>query len=99
LENVSEQDYAIFLEPPSIDNRIVNQFALFSFMSNPEICMDDWLKNQDNPRLWRRIKIPSELKVEIRDKVVQSNINPRTMFPGLDGICEWLTMYYSLGKK
>lgn len=37
LESTSEEDYAIFLEPPSIDDRVVNQFAMFSFMSNPEV--------------------------------------------------------------
>ncbi|MBN1802389.1 MAG: FRG domain-containing protein [Candidatus Lokiarchaeota archaeon] len=98
LETASDEEYAIFLEPPSIDDRVVNQFAMFSFMSNPKTCMDDWLQKYPEERLWRKIIVPSELKVEIRDKLSQSNINERTMFPGLDGICRWLCHYYAPGK-
>ncbi len=99
LENISEKDYVIFLEPPSIDDRIINQFGLFSFMSSPDLIMDDWLNNHKDPQLWRKIVIPADLKVEILDKLGQSNISARTMFPGLDGICKWLKMYYSPGLK
>lgn len=97
LEDYGKSDYALFIEPPSIDERIVNQFAMGSFMSNPELCMDDWLQNHNDPKLWRKIIIPADLKVEIRDKLAQSNITARTMFPGLGGVCEWLAMYYSPG--
>lgn len=98
LEKASEEDYIMFIEPPSIDDRIVNQFAMVSLMSDPELSMDDWLNNHSDPRIWRKIIVPAELKVEIRDKLAQSNINERTMFPGLDGICKWLTTYYSPAK-
>jgi len=97
LESVSNDDYVIFLEPPSLDDRIVNQFAMFSMMSNPERIMDDWFRKYEDSNLWRKIIIPSNLKVEVRDKLAQSNINERTMFPGLDGLCRWLKMYYSPG--
>jgi len=97
LESVSKDEYVIFLEPPSLDDRIVNQFAMFSMMSNPERKMDDWLEKHKDPILWKKIIIPSNLKVEIRDKLAQSNINERIMFPGLDGLCRWLKMYYSPG--
>ncbi|MFX1384266.1 MAG: FRG domain-containing protein, partial [Promethearchaeota archaeon] len=97
LETASDEEYVIFLEPLSLDDRIVNQFAMFSMLSNPERTLDDWLDKNKDPKLWRKIIIPSELKVEVRDKLAQSNINERTMFPGLDGICRWLKMYYSPG--
>jgi hypothetical protein len=82
----------IFLEPPAIDRRILNQHALFSLFSSPESQLDEWLG--DNPRLYRKVRIPSSLKWEIRDKLDQGNVNERVLFPGLDGTSRWLARYY-----
>src|SRR5207253_3555315 len=84
--------FVVFLEPPSLDPRIVNQFALFSLMSSPQASLDDWLAR--HPALAKRILIPAALKWEIRDKLDQANINERVLFPGLDGLSRWLTRYY-----
>ena len=86
-------DFVAFFEPPSIDSRIVNQFAFFSVMSNPRTELNDWLSGY--PSLYRRLIIPKELKWEIRDKLDQANITERVMFPGLDGLCQWLGRWYS----
>ncbi len=86
-------DFVIFLEPPSIDSRILNQYALFSLMSRPTIQIDEWM--QDKQDLYKKIIIPATLKKEIRDKLDQSNINERILFPGLDGLCAWLKRHYS----
>ena len=85
--------FVVFFEPPSLDSRIVNQYALFSVISDPKTAMDDWFP--DAPNLWRRIIIPAHLKWEIRDKLDQAGINERVLFPGLDGLCLYLTRYYS----
>ena len=88
-----KDDYAFFFEPPSIDSRIVNQFAYFSILSNAKRPMDEWLL--DHPKLWTRIIIPGgDLKWEIRDKLDQSNITERVLFPGLDGLSAWLSRHY-----
>ena len=93
LATMAERSFPIFCEPHSIDDRIVNQYALFSVMSDPRARLDDWLAA--HPDLWRKIVIPAEIKWEIRDKLDQSNITERVLFPGLDGLSAWLRRYYS----
>jgi hypothetical protein len=83
---------ALFFEPPSTDDRIVNQYALFSIMTNATAVFDEWL-NQ-HPEVYRRIIIPAEIKWEIRDKLDQANITERVLFPGLDGLASWLKRHY-----
>ncbi len=89
----SQTDFTLFVEPPSIDDRITNQYALFSIMPRSNSALDDWLVHQ--PHLWRRIIIPAPLKWEIRDKLDQANISERVLFPGLDGLSSWLKRQYS----
>ncbi|MEJ2200376.1 MAG: FRG domain-containing protein [Desulfuromonadaceae bacterium] len=93
LNNLSREDFIIFFEPPSMEDRIVNQFAFFSTMSDPRLSVDSWLAN--HPSIWRKIIIPAELKWEIRDKLDQANITERVLFPGLDGLSSWLKRHYS----
>lgn len=87
------EPFALFFEPPSLDERIVNQYAAFAVMSRPEATMGEWLAA--HPELYRRIVIPAELKWEIRDKLDQANVTERVLFPGLDGLSAWLRRYYS----
>jgi hypothetical protein len=86
-------DYVLVLEPPSLNERIVNQYALFSLMSRAEARLDEWL--EPRPALARRLVIPAELKWEVRDKLDQANITERVLFPGLDGLSRWLARYYA----
>ena len=93
LDNLSDTCVVLFFEPPSMDDRIVNQYALFSIMSDPKEILDVWLSK--NPDLYRKIIIPSELKWEIRDKLDQANITERVLFPGLGGLSRWLRRHYT----
>lgn len=92
FDGLSKEPFLLFFEPPSIDERIVNQFALFTLMSDPTARLDQWLAQR--PKVARRIRIPAKLKLEIRDKLDQANITERVLFPGLDGLCRWLRRYY-----
>ena len=92
FDALARRPFLVFMEPPAIDLRILNQFALFSLMSSPTADMDDWLRQ--HPSLCRQVVIPAELKWEIRDKLDQANVNERILFPGLDGLSRWLTRYY-----
>jgi hypothetical protein len=93
FDALAEDTFVLFLEPPSLDDRIVNQAALFSVMSSPLAGLDAWLA--EHADAWRRIAIPASLKWEIRDKLDQLNVTERVLFPGLDGLTRWLSRYYT----
>ena len=91
------KEQVIFFEPPSLDERIVNQYAFFSVMTDPTQILDQWLI--EHPGLYRRLIIPKELKWEVRDKLDQANITERVLFPGLDGLARWLKRHYRPTSK
>ncbi len=93
FDRLARTPFVVFFEPPSLDQRIVNQYALFSLISDPKALLDDWLAR--HPQLFRRIVIPASLKWEVRDKLDQANITERVLFPGLDGLSRWLKRHYS----
>jgi hypothetical protein len=93
FDALSPDPFVVFVEPPAMDRRILNQFALFSLMSSPNAVLHDWLR--ENPELCRTVVIPASLKWEIRDKLDQANINERVLFPDLDGLSRWLARYYT----
>jgi hypothetical protein len=93
LDALTESEpFALFFEPPSLDDRIVNQSAVLSVMSDPVTSMDDWL--EANPGLWHAWRITPDAKAEIRERLDQGNVNERVLLPGLDGLAAWLRRYY-----
>ncbi len=93
LESISAENFVVFFDPPSIDARIINQYALFSTMPHAGSSLSDWLK-ADAGLSWK-IVVPAPLKWEIRDKLDKANITERILFPGLDGLASWLARYYT----
>jgi hypothetical protein len=47
LDKELGDSFVVFIEPPSLDARIVNQYALFSMMSSSSSLLDDWLEKHD----------------------------------------------------
>ena len=85
-------EFVLFVEPPSFDARIVNQYALFSVIARAEARLDDWMEH--HPEIALRVVVPAGLKWEVRDKLDQANLTERVLFPGLDGPSRWLARYY-----
>ncbi len=92
LSSEAVDDFMIFFEPPSFNNRLINQYALLSTTRNPKTVVSDWLQMHGD--LYRRIIIPNKLKWEFRDRLDQINITERIIYPGLDGLCLWLKRWY-----
>jgi hypothetical protein len=95
FDDLSKEDFVVFFEPPSLDERIVNQFALFSLPSSPTMSLQALIEQKN---AYRRIIIPAALKWEVRDKLDQANITERVLFPGLDGLSQWLKRYFTTRK-
>ncbi|HEX8252958.1 MAG TPA: FRG domain-containing protein [Thermoanaerobaculia bacterium] len=96
FDALSREDFVVFFEPPSLDERIVNQFALFSLPSSATMSLQALLERKN---AYRRIVIPAALKWEIRDKLDQANITERVLFPGLDGLSQWLKRYFTTRNR
>jgi hypothetical protein len=90
------RQFIVFFEPPSLNARIVNQIALFSFISPPDAKLGAWLAERPSEEaLAKKVVIPRELKWQVRDKLDQANMTERVLFPGLDGLSTWLRRWYS----
>jgi hypothetical protein len=93
FDALAREPFVVFVEPPAVDSRILNQLALFSLMSSPSARLDEWL--EERPAQFRKVPVPASLKWELRDKLDQANVNERVLFPGLDGLSRWLERYYT----
>jgi hypothetical protein len=88
-----EDPFVLFFEPPSLDDRIVNQSAVLSTMSDPEADMEHWLDG--HPAASACLLITPDAKAEIRERLDQGNVTERVLMPGLDGLAAWLRRYYA----
>ena len=93
LAKLSREPFALFFEPPSLDRRIVNQFALFSLVSDPRESLEAWLDAGPAEDV-SVITLSAELTRQARDLLDQANVNERVLFPGLDGLSRYLARYY-----
>lgn len=91
-DNDMKDNAMILIEPPSIDQRIINQYSYFSIIPRQ---MDD-IETFLNSRTANTVKyiIDKKLKWRIRDMLDQLNINERIVYPGLDGLSSWIKRHY-----
>lgn len=91
-DEITQGESMIVMEPPSIDPRIINQYAFFSIVPGQVESMEDFLDKHTE----RSVKyiINKDLKWRIRDFLDEANISERSVYPGLDGVCKWLARHY-----
>jgi hypothetical protein len=93
LSRLRRRPFVLFFDPPSLDERLTNQFSVFSLLSDPTSSLFDFLRRR--PDTVKRVVIPPSLRREVRDKLDQANVTERVLFPGLDGLASWLARYYT----
>lgn len=82
----------LILEPPSMDSRMMNQYSFFSVMPSSAAKAEDVLEQYDDVAV--RYIINKNLRWEIRDFLDQANVNERIVYPGLDGIAQWISRHF-----
>ncbi|WP_294562235.1 FRG domain-containing protein [uncultured Traorella sp.] len=90
-KDMSDQSM-VFLEPPSFDERIINQYSYFSVVPKNIGCIEDFLDKYTHKTV--KYIIDKDLRWEIRDMLDRLNINERIIFPDLDGLSNWLKRHY-----
>ena len=99
------KDHAmVLMEPPSIDQRISNQYASFTIVppgiesADGTCTIEQWLdKNTENTV---KYIIDKDIIWRIRDMLDQMNLNERIIYPGLDGLSQWLMRrYYVMNRE
>ncbi len=73
----------VILEPPSMDQRVVNQYSFFSVVPSGMEDVDGFLGETGNTV---KYVISKDIRWHLRDALDQMNINERMIYPGLDGV-------------
>ena len=73
----------VILEPPSMDQRITNQYSIFSVVPEGMKDIDGFLEATENSA---KYIISKDIRWHLRDALDQMNINERMIYPGLDGV-------------
>lgn len=85
----------IFLEPPSSDIRIVNQKSILAILPTALDPLDHFV---DSKTVVYKFIIPYDKILSYREQLDSMNITERTMFPGLDGLSNYLKRRYHYGE-
>ena len=82
----------LVVEPPSIEQRIINQYSFFTVVPLDIVNLVDFLNNYTENTV--KYVIKKELRWRVRDLLDQLNISERIIYPGLDGVSSWLARHY-----
>lgn len=91
-DNDMKGDSMVLLEPPSINQRIINQYSYFTIIPKEMTDIELFLDTKTNHTI--KYIIDKSLKWQIRDMLDQLNINERIVYPGLDGLSAWIKRRY-----
>ncbi len=90
-------DAFVNIEPPSVDQRIINQYSFFSIIPSGISDIEDFLERRTDCTM--RYIIKKEIRWQVRDLLDQFNISERILYPGLDGLSRSLARHYFVRKK
>ena len=87
--------FACLIEPPSLDQRIVAQSAVFTLCSDTSRPLDRFLEEQGLGEALTKLVIPAGDVPRVRDQLDLVGIDERRLFPDLDGVAAQMCRYYS----
>ena len=82
----------VTVEPPSVDQRIINQYSFFSVIP-PQIGNVEEFLDKATEHTVRYI-LSKDIRWDVRDLLDQYNVSERIFFPGLDGLSRTLARHY-----
>ncbi len=82
----------LVVEPPSIEQRIINQYSFFTIVPLNIGYVEDFLSSYTEKTV--KYVIKKELRWRVRDLLDQLNISERIIYPGLDGLSSWLARHF-----
>jgi hypothetical protein len=91
----AEPAFACLVEPPSLDQRIVAQAAVFTLSTDKRHSFGEFLASHDLACALTKYVIPAERVPEIRDQLDLVGVDERRLFPDLDGVAAAIRRYYA----
>lgn len=91
----ARHDFAALLEPPSLDERIVSQAAVFTVCSDKTRPFDQFLERHGLGDSLHKFIIPALEVGRFRDQLDLVGIDERRLFPDLDGVAAAIRRYYA----
>lgn len=87
----------VVVEPPSIEQRIVNQYSFLSIVPMGISDVEEFL----DKKTYNTVKyvIDGKLRWRLRDMLDQLNISERIVYPGLEGLSSWIARHYFVKEK
>lgn len=82
----------IIIEPPSMNDRIVNQYSFFSLVPMAMTDIEGFLDKYTNNTV--KYVIDKKLRWRVRDMLDQLNMSERIVYPGLGGLSKWIARHY-----
>ena len=86
----------VVIEPPSLNQRIVNQYSFFTILPKGITNLEKFL--DENTEHTVKYVIDHSLRWDLRDILDQLNMNDRIINPGKEGIAKWLARHYFVRK-
>ena len=88
-------DFAFLVEPPSLDQRIVAQAAVFTISTDKRHSFDEFLQLHGLSDALMKFIIPADVVAMIRDQLDLVGVDERRLFPDLDGVAAAIRRYYA----
>jgi len=82
----------VIIEPPSTNDRIINQYSFFSIVPTDMADIEAFLDRRTEHTV--KYIIDRHLRWRVRDMLDQLNMSERIIYPGLDGLSKWIARHY-----